>query len=800
MITRLRLTKLLRDVWATRTRVAMMIVAIALSVLAVTAFLSARSILDREIAANYAATSAPSATLHVPSGVDDSVLELTRSDDAVIAAGARESVLGRIRIGDGPWRILLLFLTPVDDARELGLVTVENGTWPPASDELYLERTAMDWLGLEPGANVTVEAGGPPVAMTVAGGVHDGGVAPAQQEQTAYGYATTAALGGISPTQLTLLVGDSSGPSGDPAFIAGVAQRVAAALAAQGHPVSTIDLPPPLKHPHQGQMATVGSVLLAFGVASLLLSSILVATLLGGMLTGQIRQIGAMKAIGAGTGQVLGMYLWLAVAIGLAASAIGVAPGILLGQLMADQGAQLLNLDLFDRSVPAWIPLVAVAAGTIVPLLVALVPLVRASSVTVRQAMDDHGAAASPRTARTSRRALPGVSRPVLMALRNTVRRRGRLVLVVGMLGAAGALFLTGLNAASGWSALVDQGIDNRHYDLEIRLAAPSDPRQLGSLIGSVDGVSTVEVWGRAAATVHVAGLVDVSHSYPDDSHSSFTAIGVPDGSALITPPIIAGRWIEAGDTDAIVLNSLVLLQQAPGATVGDSIALTIGGHTGTWRIVGIVSDFGTQGTAYLSTSELESTIKTAGSTLVRVVTSTHDADGRAAALAGIEAALGSSAIAIEQDFTVDTIQAALDGHVAVLIDALVIIAGMLGIVGLLGLATIMTTAVAERTREFAVLSVIGATRADIRSIVVTEGIVIGIASLAFGALLALPLTNLFGSLIGVQAFRQPLPWVFPPAGLLLWSVLVIAGGAIASLAAARRASRLTVREALITL
>jgi putative ABC transport system permease protein len=66
--------------------------------------------------------------------------------------------------------------------------------------------------------------------------------------------------------------------------------------------------------------------------------------------------------------------------------------------------------------------------------------------------------------------------------------------------------------------------------------------------------------------------------------------------------------------------------------------------------------------------------------------------------------------------------------------------------------------------------------------------------------LAALPLTRILGDFIGTQAFRQTLPYQFSVAALLLWSVLALAGAAGASAAAARRASRLTVREALTTL
>jgi putative ABC transport system permease protein len=59
----------------------------------------------------------------------------------------------------------------------------------------------------------------------------------------------------------------------------------------------------------------------------------------------------------------------------------------------------------------------------------------------------------------------------------------------------------------------------------------------------------------------------------------------------------------------------------------------------------------------------------------------------------------------------------------------------------------------------------------------------------------ALPMTRLLGDYIGMQAFRQTLPLQFSAPALLAWTVL-----ALAAAAAARRASRLTVREALASI
>jgi putative ABC transport system permease protein len=75
-----------------------------------------------------------------------------------------------------------------------------------------------------------------------------------------------------------------------------------------------------------------------------------------------------------------------------------------------------------------------------------------------------------------------------------------------------------------------------------------------------------------------------------------------------------------------------------------------------------------------------------------------------------------------------------------------------------------------------------------------------GLVGLLIAAVVALPLTALFGAFLGNTAFRQPLPFTPSFVPLLVWGALTLAGALAATTAAARRASRLTVREALAVL
>jgi putative ABC transport system permease protein len=442
-------------------------------------------------------------------------------------------------------------------------------------------------------------------------------------------------------------------------------------------------------------------------------------------------------------------------------------------------------------------------AGIGVPLLVALIPLTRASRWTVREAIDEHGRdpgriadAAGAHLAR-----IPGAGRTQVMAARSLMRRPGRLVLTVGLLAVAGAAFLTGLNGATGWDALAQQGVSNRHYDLEIRLDKPADGARLLDAALGVTGVTSAETWDRAPIAVTNPGLVDVAHVYPDDSHGSFTMMAPPADTSLVTLPLQSGRWLEAGDQASVVLNTLATASQIPGAKVGDTVTLTIGRQPTSWLVVGIVSDFGTQAAAYATDTEYSAATGSQGTaTMIRVVTDANDPAGRRAVLDRVQSTLDEEGFAVDAGFTTDDLRSALDGHVFVLIEALLAIAILIGFVGLLGLGSAVSTSVTERTREFGVMNAIGATSQAIRRIVSTEGIVTGLVGLVVATIISLPLTAAFGSFLGNTAFRQPLPFTITIGPFLIWAGLTLTGALLATLAAARRAARLTVREALAVL
>ena len=123
--------------------------------------------------------------------------------------------------------------------------------------------------------------------------------------------------------------------------------------------------------------------------------------------------------------------------------------------------------------------------------------------------------------------------------------------------------------------------------------------------------------------------------------------------------------------------------------------------------------------------------------------------------------------------------------------------ASLIAVVGGLGLMGTMSINVLERTREIGVMRAIGASNFDIQSIVLVEGMVIGILSWLISIFVSIPITNILCYGVGMAILTAPMPTVYGFSGIAAWLIFTIVIGTLASALPARRASKLTVRDTL---
>jgi putative ABC transport system permease protein len=260
---------------------------------------------------------------------------------------------------------------------------------------------------------------------------------------------------------------------------------------------------------------------------------------------------------------------------------------------------------------------------------------------------------------------------------------------------------------------------------------------------------------------------------------------------------MIAGHWLSALDTDGAVVNEQAL-SMFPGLRIGDQIHLIVRDAVSELRVMGVVREHLTQATVYTSRERLGQETGQPGLTGgIRVALESADERSAVLAIAGIEHALDNSGVKVTQSVSQAQLVRALGGHLFILIFTLVVTSILMAIVGVMGLGSAMTISVLERSREFAIMRVIGASAGTIRRSVVGEGLFVGCLSAVIALVISVPLTVLVDWIVGTAAFGRELGAGLSTAALPLWLAIIVISAAAASACPAWRASKLTVREAI---
>jgi putative ABC transport system permease protein len=807
--------KLRRDLRASWSRFVLMIGAIAVSLTVFGAVLSAWAAIERETSGAYLSTQPASATIVLDHGITTeqmaAIAAQVRSEAQVIEATGRTQFTSEVEVNGQPRAIpLQVYVAASDDPmRMVKFDLTEAGSWPPSAGEIRLAGDSQALLAAESGDSITVTTpNGERLQLRVGGTVYDPSLAPSVQEQAGHGYLSTTSLAtsGAGPLldQLKIQVSDpgSATPTRDRATAVAVASKVAAWLQQQhGLTVAEVQVPEPYAHPHQYQADILLLSLLGGGLAALVLSTILVASMLNNLFTQQTPQIGILKAIGATSARITRHYLVMTVLVATTATALALAPAMLIGRQLLGQVLGMLGIRPVSVAAPWWADVVIITVGIGLPVMMAAVPLSKISRITVRTAMDYTGGTSKPSRATALLARLAGLrflSRGLLMALRNTVRRPARFWLAAGLLAGAGAVFVAGMSLRAGMETQTAEQNSLRTWDVDVQLASPVPATKAANLIQQLPDVSRVEGWHIVSTGVAGSLPVPVTRTYPDQGHGRIAVTVIPDGSVLFKPPaLLEGRWLRRAEPGAVVLNQIVRKTTVPDTHPGDTVRLFIGGHVTTWRVVGIVEERAGSGLYATASGFAATTGHPERVNQLRVVTDRHDEATRIAVARIVERRLSEAGIAVKAAESVSRAEASATGHAGPLVMIFVLIAVAMGAVGCIGLASTMSANVLDRTREFGVMHAIGARSQTVRRIVIAEGVLLALISCLVAVVPALGLTALLGNGLGDLFLNAPLPYRISVPAAGLWIVLVTVGAALATGAAASRASRITVREAL---
>ena len=803
-----RWRKVVRDLWGNKLRTLLVVLSIAVGVFAVGMIAGARATTVVALDASWNSTDPASVTLYTDL-FDEDLLYTVRHMPGVREADARRQTTVRFQAAsyldaagsavqalaspdEAKWRNLSLYSYPDYESIRVGRVWSQSGVWPPPERQVLIERASLAWMGAQVGDTVLVKSwNGRLRELRITGTVHDPGQMQASWNSTAVGYVDRDTMDwlGVSRNFDELhVIAAAINPARNE--LTRLAQELRTKVEKSGRTVYYTYIPTPGKHPAGETVEPMLMILGVLGFLALILSGLLVVNTMQALLTQQVRQMGIMKAIGARNRQIMGIYCGMVVAFGVLALTVAIPLGALGAQGLTQFMANLLNFNIEGLTIPPQVLALEVAIGLAVPLLAALYPIITAARVTPREAMSDYGLAARrsvrAKTARSWLR-LP-FARPTLLSLRNTFRRRGRLALTLATLILGGAIFIGVFSVRDSLLYTLDNMFQYTDYDafLVFRDAHRLDQIEAEAL--SVPGVAAAEGWrfdnGRRMR--------------PDDTESDPLQVrGIPANSALIRPRVMEGRWLLPEDENAIVVNTM-FLKDEPDVKVGSQLKLKLNGRETDWQVVGIVT--GTPPTPLLHANypylaRLMGEVNRAGVAII--VSQQRDPASQAAIARALEEHYKSLGMEVSYRLTSTEERTQIVARFNVLIVFLMIMAVLLAVVGAIGLTGTMSLNVLERTREIGVMRAIGASDGSVFQIVVTEGLLIGLLSWLFGALLAYPLGQVLSNAIGAITMKVGLDYIYSLNGLGMWLAIASVLAVLASLLPARNASRVSVRDVL---
>lgn len=792
--------KVFSDLWDNKLRTLLVVLSIAVGVFAVGMIAGAYVIISNDMSASYASTNPANIEIWTEPFKDDLVKTLENVDGVKEIEGRHfANIRARVPSSqNNSWVSLDLVVPENFEESKINLFKGVAGTTIPVQKELLLEQDVLEKLPIEVGQDIEVQlADGTQRWMRIAGVVQDQSTGAGNFLGSPLAYSTFDTLEWLNETEdFNRLWVTVSGDPNDEANIRLVADRISDKLEKSGRQVFRSQFNKTNEHPMTSTVQAVLGILGFLGILIVFLSSSLIANTLSGLLNQHTRYIGVMKLVGARRQQIIGLYLILILAFSIIALIIAIPAGSRAAYALSELIANMLNFNLLGFRLTPLALVAQIVIAMSIPVLAGLVPVLKGSRISVREAIS--GDLANPGSGSTSgsrsgnffaRQSTRWISRPMLISLRNTFRRKGRLALTLFTLTMGGAIFIAVFNVRVALNQYIGSIGNYFLADVVLTTDRPYRVNEIEQVAMQISGVDAVEGWLFASGEI-----LDPAGSVVEN----IQILAPPGDSQLVKPILVAGRWINSEDKNALAVSEAIY-NDYPDIQPGEKLSMKVSGHEDIWTVVGIFKFVGIQG--MLSYANYDTVAELLGQTgrsfSYRISTVDHSESNQVYMASVVDEHFRNLGYKVnEVEPGSNSMKIASEG-INTLTIFLLIMALLTALVGSIGLTGTMGMNVLERTREIGVMRSIGAVDRVVMKTVIVEGIVIGVISWILGALLSFPITSLLSTIISLAIFETQIEVVFTLEGFLIWLGLVILLSAFASLLPARNAARLTIREVL---
>jgi putative ABC transport system permease protein len=791
--------KVWSDLWDNKVRTMLAVLSIAVGVFAVGATFGMADQMLSGMDKAHQAVSPSHISMYLTQYIDrDMVLSLERVPGvASVEAYNSTTVQYKIRPED-EWKSGIVAMRDDYENQTHDVTQLKEGVWPE-KDNIAIERLSSQYYGVAIGDKVIFQIDKKERLMPVTGKVRHPFVPPPQFGGQAFFFMDAQGFErfDVPEGKFGAIYVRVTPYSAD--FAKEVATRIKDHLGKQGIGVGATIYQDPDKHWGRIFVEGITVVLQALAVVSLVMSVVLVLNTLTALITQQTNQIGIIKAIGGTTGDIVKVYLAGVLVYGFLALFIALPLGSYLAFGMTSWFLNLFNIDYNTFQISREATIFQVAAAIVVPLLAALVPVLSGAATTVRAAIASYGLGGDfgsnwfdRSVERIGQRFL---SSPYAIALGNLFRRKGRLLLTQLVLITAGIMYLAVMNLSASLEFTLDNDFKRRNYDIILYFNERQRVDRAVDIAQSVDGVENAEVWFIQSASMLREG------QRTKEAGVGTEIDGLPTGSDFYAPLIVAGRWLQPGDGQVVVMNRKTA--EDNHIQVGDTVTLDMAElGKDDWQVVGLYQlifsgDFSTD-VVYAPRDALFNAAKKynkGGQVFVR--TGVHDRAHVDALTEQLKNLYKSKNMEVTFSTTMAENQEAASGSYGMMTAMLMSLAVVVAVVGGIGLMGSLSISVVERTREIGVMRAIGARSLTIMGMFLMEGILQGLISWIVAVPVSFFLGQPMANILGQVMFNTGLDYQYNGGAIVIWLVVIVIISTLASILPARNATRISVRDSL---
>lgn len=788
------------DLWAQKARTLQVILIIAAGAFAVGMIVTTRNLILVRMQDSWQASSPPMIILQTTPAVDDATLNALKKIPGVVnVEGFAAMSIEWRRTPDDEWRPAELIARNDYQDQSYARLALASGQWPHKK-RVAVVQGADTVFNIRPGQQVFVRINHDEDRAAVGGVLYDPNVLPPGFGGNVQFYTTRQHFYELTgePNFNRMMASAATFQEEQVTDLADQIQRKLEKqnVDSRGASVLSERIYNPEKHFFQDIMDGIFFVLELMAILAMILGSFLVYNTINAIIARQIDQIGTLKAIGATTRQILLIYL----------ATIGIYSlfALILALPLGTIGGWYLNVFLLNtfnvEPGPFTISPPAIVAQFIVtllfPLLAALAPVFSGARVTVHEAIYTYGLSSDVRLLDRLLAKIHAVPRLILLTTSNAFRRRRRVVLTQITLVLSGLIFMMVMSARDSLVYTFNDVLFSiLDFNISLLFEHPERIDRVEQMTAVRPEVKAVEMWQVNGATIRPLGQP------PSRDDVRAVLFGVPLPTALYHPQMEAGRWLQPGDTHALVLNQKMAADIGVG--VGDGVVFDQGvlGET-SWQVVGLLFDPIITTSAHVPRDVLLRDIKQAQkANTVWIQTVRSDAASEAAGAKQIRQFYAQQQLDIapkglfENDTSSQIVNALFD-QVGVIITLLAVMAIVIGVVGSIALSGILSLNALERWREIGVMRAIGASSLEVVGLFVGEGLILGWLSWLIALPFSIPAGRLMTQILAT-VINGKLLYHYTFRGALYWLGIVTLLSILASWWPARGALRISVRESL---